>query len=305
MTKLKQFPKISIVMPSYNQCGYLNEAIDSIFQQEYPNLELIVMDGGSTDRSVDIIKNYQKRITYWQSEVDGGQADAINKGWEKATGEIVTWLNSDDLLEPNALHSVAREFMKNNKVSLVVGSCRSIDVAGKQIGIKNVIGWNKNTLLFGQSFGQPATFIARDVIDSLGMLDPKLNFALDWAFFLKILFSIADETITYLPETLAISREYEGTKSRTGLAKKGCERRKVLQAYRQNILKLVTIWDFRKAIAGTYWVQGTDSYLAGCYFQAIMCGLRASIYAPLDLINKIAKLGWLTSEAQRRKVEQL
>ncbi len=105
---MKVYPKISIVTPSYNQGQYLEKTIESILSQNYPNLELIIIDGGSTDESINILRRYENRISFWVSEPDNGQADAINKGLKKTTGEIFNWLNSDDYLEPGALFKSCR-----------------------------------------------------------------------------------------------------------------------------------------------------------------------------------------------------
>ena len=107
------WPKISIITPSYNQGIFIEETILSVLDQNYPNLEYIIMDGGSTDNTVDIIKKYEDRITYWISEKDNGQSDAINKGFHKSTGDILHWLNSDDVLVPRALNMLV-EYLSNN-----------------------------------------------------------------------------------------------------------------------------------------------------------------------------------------------
>src|ERR1051325_4216859 len=110
---MKQLPLITIITPSYNQGQFIEETILSIINQDYPRLEFIIIDGGSTDNTVDIIKKYADRITYWVSEKDKGQSNAINKGLHKATGDIINWINSDDQLMPGALTAVAKHFLAN------------------------------------------------------------------------------------------------------------------------------------------------------------------------------------------------
>jgi len=126
--------KISILMPSYNQGPYLEAAIRSVLTQDYPNKELIVIDGGSTDESREIIKRYESELAYWVSEPDRGQAHALNKGLAHATGDIVGWLNSDDCYLPGAFRRVARAFEQNNEVLLVHGDRLMIDGAGRVSG---------------------------------------------------------------------------------------------------------------------------------------------------------------------------
>ena len=114
-------PRISIVTPSYNQAKYLPETIESILRQDYPNLEYIIVDGGSSDESVDIIKRYESHLAYWVSERDNGQSEAINKGLKRATGDLFNWINADDILFPGALWRVAEAFVQNPDADLIVG----------------------------------------------------------------------------------------------------------------------------------------------------------------------------------------
>ena len=123
--------KISIVVPSFNQGNYLEETFRSIIGQGYPCVEIIVMDGGSTDNSVDVIKKYEKYITYWQSQKDNGQSDAINSGFRKATGDYVTWLNSDDVLLPGALLNIAKTIEKHPDVNWFLGNVLWMNKIGK------------------------------------------------------------------------------------------------------------------------------------------------------------------------------
>lgn len=135
---MKKAPKISIVTPSFNQGKYIEDAIQSIISQNYPNLEYIIIDGGSSDNSLSIIKKYSKKLSYWVSEPDGGQAEAINKGFGHTTGEIMTWLNSDDILMPGTLQLVANIFTRLSEVNWVSGIPTTINDEGflTHIGLK-------------------------------------------------------------------------------------------------------------------------------------------------------------------------
>ena len=119
---MKNFPKISIVTPSYNQAEFLERTILSVLNQDYPNLEYIIIDGGSTDGSVEIIKKYEKYLAYWVSEKDKGQSDAINKGFQKSTGDILAWLNSDDTYLSGTLFKVVKAFQENPNADLIFGN---------------------------------------------------------------------------------------------------------------------------------------------------------------------------------------
>jgi len=183
-------PKISIITPSYNQGNYLEETILSIVSQNYPKLEYFIFDGKSTDNSVEIIKKYDSKITYWESKKDRGQSHAINKGIEKATGEIITWINSDDILMPNALHQVAKLFSESPKnIGFIHGGSIPFDEQKEyeaDFGYKDI---SKERLLSGMAFTQPASFIRKEFLDEFGKLDEDLNFAMDYDLFSKLCLS--------------------------------------------------------------------------------------------------------------------
>lgn len=178
-------PKITVITPSYNQGQYIEETILSIINQDYPNLEYIIMDGGSTDNTVEIIKKYQDRITYWVSEKDTGQSNAINKGLRKATGDIINWINSDDQLQPGALSAVAKHFMANPDAVIVHGR---IEYFGET---KNYYSSNLPqqdlTIKYVSHIcmPQPASFFHRKLIDEQGYLDESLHFSMDTDLFMR------------------------------------------------------------------------------------------------------------------------
>lgn len=179
--------KISVVTPSFNQGAFLERTLVSVLDQQGVDLEYIVMDGGSTDGSVDIIKRYAPRLAYWASEPDRGQSDAINRGFERCTGDIVTWLNSDDVLLPGALAAVAQTFAANPSAEAVYGDFIYIDGDDEVLRKRRVFRKFKyETLLFHDYLGQPAVFYRRRVLDKVGLLDESLRYAMDWDFFLRM-----------------------------------------------------------------------------------------------------------------------
>lgn len=181
-------PRITIVTPSFNQGAYLRETIESVLGQDYPNLEYIVIDGGSTDGSVDIIRQYETRLAYWVSEKDRGQSHALNKGFQRATGEWLNWLNSDDVLFPGALHAIAAAVSRNNGLDLVSGINAVGDERGR-IRRCNMPAspwlWHPRHCLMAA--GQQSTFFRRDTYCRVGGLNEQLHLRMDSDLYLRIL----------------------------------------------------------------------------------------------------------------------
>ena len=163
------YPKISIVTPSYNQAKYLEQTILSILDQNYPNLEYIIIDGGSTDGSVDIIKKYEYRLAYWVSETDKGLYHALQKGFERTTGEIMGWLNSDDMLHRNALFTIA-EILSLENVKWIQGIPTFYDEYGRCIMAEPLKFWSKFQFWQGdfQWIQQESTYWHRDLWEKAG-----------------------------------------------------------------------------------------------------------------------------------------
>jgi len=189
------WPRVSIVTPSYNQGQFLEETIRSILLQRYPNLEYFVMDGGSTDGSREIIQSYASYLTYWRSEKDNGQSAAISEGFRMSTGEILGWVNTDDLLLPNCLQKVGRYFVEHPEVDCVVGGAVAIDESGgivpNPLGLPKIVRGERETfrkllLRRGISFYQPASFWRRDAYLAAGGLDVSLRFAMDYDLYLRM-----------------------------------------------------------------------------------------------------------------------
>jgi glycosyltransferase involved in cell wall biosynthesis len=178
------YPKITVVTPSYNQGQYLEETIRSVLLQGYPNLEYIVMDGGSKDNSVEIIQKYAPFLTYWVSEKDGGQTHAINNGFARSTGEIMGWLNSDDMLLPKALQRIGRTFARSAHVQIVTGFRRVYDEQTRFLHNFIVDEPNKY-LTYYCSVMQETTYWRRSVWQELGDLDESFHFAMDYEYWLR------------------------------------------------------------------------------------------------------------------------
>lgn len=180
--------RISIVTPSYNQGKFLEKTILSVLEQGYPNLEYIIIDGGSTDESVEIIRKYADRLTYWVSEPDRGQSHAINKGFERATGEIFGWLNSDDWYHPGALQAVADAFAANPEAGAVVGAGNYVDETGSVIDLNVPKGISLDSIYswFDEYFWQPSCFFTHEAWMQCGPLNEGLEYAMDLDLWIKL-----------------------------------------------------------------------------------------------------------------------
>ena len=187
-----KYPKISIITPSYNQALFIRKTIESILNQNYPNLEYIIIDGGSTDGTISILKKYGSKIT-WKSEKDKGQTNAINKGFKMATGDILAYINSDDVYEKGAFFKVADYFQKNPKIWWTDGKCKIINEDDKEIrqwitAYKNYFlkRYSYNMLLVLDYISPPAVFWRREVMDEFGLFDESQYYEMDYEYWLRI-----------------------------------------------------------------------------------------------------------------------
>lgn len=182
---MKKF-KISIITPSYNQGKFIEETIKSVINQDYDLLEYIIIDGGSTDNTVDIIKKYEKKITYWVSEKDNGQTHAINKGFELATGDIIAWINSDDMYCEGTLRTIAEFFEKNEEANVVVGNELFMNSNGKIYVRKhpNISKWLEKHCMM--SILQPSTFLRKNVLTHIGYLNEEYQMMMDAEWYTRI-----------------------------------------------------------------------------------------------------------------------
>lgn len=180
-------PLVSIVTPSFNQARYLESTIKSVLGQDYPRIEYIIIDGGSTDGSVDVIKKYSGGLAWWVSEHDKGQTDAINKGFNRATGEILAWINSDDTYNPGAIAQAVKYLIENPEVGLVYADCNFIDEDDRVIGKFNAAQTNLRCLREGYvHIPQQTVFFRAKYWKELGPLDPSFYFAMDYDLWTRI-----------------------------------------------------------------------------------------------------------------------
>ncbi len=195
--KMTNLPLVSIITPSFNQAQYLEKTIQSVLGQDYPNIEYIIVDGGSKDGSVDVIKKYEGRITWWVSEQDKGQTDAINKGFNRARGEILAWLNSDDTYNPGAITEAVKYLLENSEVGMVYADCNFINEDDKFIGKFKAAQTDYRRLRQGYvHIPQQTMFFRAKYWKDLGPLDPSFYFAMDYDLWTRI---AAHAPIQYLP----------------------------------------------------------------------------------------------------------
>ena len=180
--------KISIITPSFNQVDFLERTLLSVLDQDYPNIEYIVIDGGSTDGSVDLIKKYEHRLAYWVSEKDRGQAHAINKGFERATGDWVAWQNSDDTYYPGVFSHLASVAKSNSALQLIIGNMNLIDRDdGLLRDLRYVRPTYKSLLSEGMVLANQSAFWRRSAHQELGLLNESFDCAFDYDWFLRLL----------------------------------------------------------------------------------------------------------------------
>lgn len=224
-----QAPLVTIVTPSYNQGAFIRATIESVLGQDYPHLEYIIMDGGSTDETAAVVRDYASRLT-WISERDRGQTHAINKGFRMAKGEIVSWLNSDDLILPGAVAKVVEHFQRNLSARAVYGEGYLIDREGKITGpFPHTCPFDLWKLVHLSDYVlQQTAYFRRDVFAETGYLDESLHYVMDWDILIRIgkLYGLS-----YIPAFLGCLREYPEAKSFAGGAARVREIARVLRKH--------------------------------------------------------------------------
>jgi GT2 family glycosyltransferase len=273
------------VTPSYNQAAYLEQTLTSVLEQDYPHLEYLVIDGASTDGSVEIIKKYAEKLTFWLSEKDSGQAEAINKGLARAQGDILAWLNSDDYYLPGAVSGAVRVFEESPDVALVYGNMLAVDEHGEMINILTYEQLSLEDLLCFQIIGQPAVFFRRAALEKAGELDATYHFLLDHHLWLRI---ALQGRILHVDETWAAARYHAEAKNRAKADQFGREAFRILDwAKSQPGLTETTKRVERGARASAHRVDARYLLDGGQPWPALKAWMRALLIHPPTALSRL------------------
>ncbi len=254
---MKNYPKISVVTPSYNQGEFLEDTIKSILGQNYPNLEYIVCDGGSTDYSKEIIEKYSDKISWWCSEKDKGQTDAINKGMRRATGDIVGWINSDDVLLPGALFKIAEHYMTHPETDFLNGGVANLDRSGHFLRFFQPVMSRFFMERGCYSICQQGMFWKRKIFDKLGYLNQNFHAEMDVEWLIRVY--EGGFKVRSLNKPIGGIRVYGGTKTALGGAIWDNDEKTINQKYGGRYvndrrgLKLYAFY-FTKLLRGCYFI---------------------------------------------------
>lgn len=288
---MKERPLVSIITPSFNQAAYLEATIESVLGQDYPRLEYLVVDGGSNDGSADIIRKYSNRLAYWVSEPDRGQADAINKGFERAKGEYLCYLNSDDLFYPGFISERMRQFAENPAAGLIYGDVDQGSVPGETWLRKGrSTDWKEMILSLDVPVPQQSAIWKRKVFEDAGPFNVHLDVLLDRDFFIR---AAKDHSLLYIPGSLSFFRVHKDSKSVAGAKKWSRE----LPVYYEGLIR--EFGDYRKyrhrVMSRCYWLCSNVSLEAGDRKAAAGFRFRSFckhpfIFARLRLIQLLVKL---------------
>jgi glycosyltransferase involved in cell wall biosynthesis len=299
------WPRVSIVTPSYNQGEFIEETIRSVLLQGYPNLEYIIVDGGSTDESVEIIRKYEPWLAHWESQPDRGQSHAINKGFHRARGEIVAWLNSDDYYLPDAFYQAITRLIETPESVFVYSDCDFKEEATGEIRRVSVAPRSAAQMIRdGNCVSQPTTFIRKSVLNEVGLLDESFHMIMDYDLWIRIKRRFP---VTYLEHTsLAVAREYATAKS-IGSSHKRCPEfiRLLDQIYANQVIE-PEIQKVRReaygrvylhcAVAETYQGRAFPNGLHN-YTRALLCRPRLALARPLAPF-------WFLREAMRQSLNR-
>ena len=273
---------ISIITPSYNQAKYLEQTILSVLNQDHSSIEYIVVDGASTDGSVEVIKRYADKLAHWESVKDHGQADAINKGFARVKGEIVAWLNSDDYYLPGTISAAVKVFEENPDVVLVYGNMLAVDENGQTFNTLTYKQLTLEDLLCFQIIGQPAVFMRRTALQQTSGLDLTFHFLLDHLLWIQL---AKHGKILHVNKTWSAARYHAEAKNVAKAAEFGREAFRILETIAQDKDLAATLHKIdRRAHASAFRVDARYLLDGGMPAQALRAWFRALfIYPPVAL----------------------
>lgn len=289
----EKLPLVTIVTPSYNQGCFIEETILSVLNQDYPNIEYLVIDGGSTDNTIDILRKYEDRL-FWISEPDRGQSHAINKGFQLARGEILCWLNSDDFFEPRAITVAVDKFIQDADVMMVYGDGNLVNEKGELISL---FPYTRSFDLWALTYQldyilQPSTFFRKVAVQQVDYLNEDLHWCMDWDLWIRI---GSRNLVEYIPHCLANARIYGSNKSATGGLKRFMEIVSVLNAHcHKVILPAYIIYGF--ATITTY-IHST-SFKWYRFLKRLLNPIRILLWAFASNAQGVYQDGWLGRKAK-------
>ncbi len=290
-------PLVSIVTPSFNQGDFIAETIASVLAQDYSHLEYLVVDGGSTDGTLEVLRSFGDRLR-WLSEPDEGQAAAINKGWRQVQGDIIAWLNADDLYLPSAISRVVKVFQDRPDLDMVYGDCILVDSRGQFIYTYPARSYDYLALLRTSiNFAtQPAVFLRRRVLDSVGFLDESLHYVMDFDYWIRLGLR---HTAAYVPIALAAARLHRRAKSVEREAEFGAELIRVYQRFfaRPDLPPAIRAIE-SEAMGSAYYMAAVRCFWGGAPRDALTYGRTAwrqvsrGRRRKLSLLLPLAALGY-------------
>jgi glycosyltransferase involved in cell wall biosynthesis len=283
-------PLVSIVTPSYQQAAFLEQTICSVLEQDYPRIEYFVVDGGSTDGSQEIIRKYNSKIDWWVSERDRGQADAINKGFARAQGEILAWVNSDDLLLPGAVAEAVTVLQQNPALGFVFGDVRVLDAQNRVLNELHYGNWGLQELMSFHIIGQPAVFMSRSALPGKDLLDLSYAYLLDHQLWLRI---AANSPIQYVPRFWAAAHYHEGAKNKAQAAAFGPEALRLAEWMSRTPPYAAEYQKHRrKILAGAERINAFYLLDAEQYFASFKAYLQAFFYSPFVVLPEWYRVGY-------------